>query len=150
MRRHLEALSERALALKLRIPPDRTDFYQGHVRTQISIHHRGSAVLSAMCEAILALGRKEKDSVIEHLDEALDEYQALLAAMREAEYGRWRGWYAGERFVGVYQVHNGVKRFRVCLAGEPRPISRHRGRYSELYEYQEKFKQNFPLLYSPR
>ena len=101
-------------------------------------------------EAILALGRKKKDSAIEHLDEALVEYEALLAAMRESQYGRWRGWYAGERFVGVYQVHNRVKRFRACLAGEPRPISRHRERYSQLYEYQEKFKQNFPLPYPPR
>ncbi len=96
------------------------------------------------------LGQEKKDSAIEFLDEALDEYEAILIATRKAEYGRWRGWYAGERFVGVHQVHNGVKRFRACLAGEPRPISRHSGSYSELYEYQEKFKQNFPLLYAPR
>ena len=148
--RHLVALSERALALKSTIPPDRTDFYQGHVLTQISIHRRGSAVLRAICEAILAFGQKKKDSAIEHLDEALGEYEALLAPMRKAEYGRWRGWYAGERFVGVYEVHNGIKRFRACLASEPRPVARHRGRYAELYEYQEKFKQNFPLLYPAR
>ncbi len=148
--RHLVALSERALALKSKIPPDRCDFYQGHVLTQISIYRRGSAVLKAMCEAILSLGEKKKDAAIKHLDEALDEHEAILAAMRKAEYGRWRGWYAGERLVDVYQVHNGVKRFRACLAGEPRPLSRDNGKYSELYEYQEKFKQNFPLLYPPR
>ena len=60
--RHLIPLSERASALKSKVSVDRTDFYQGHVLTQIAIHRHGSAVLRAMCKAILELGQKKVSS----------------------------------------------------------------------------------------
>ena len=96
---------------------------------------------------MLALGRKDKAAATGHLGDALGEYVALLDALRAAEYGRWKGWYAGEQFAGIDRVHNGIKRFRACLAGERRPIGRAYGRYPELYRYQQRFRENFPLLY---
>jgi Glycosyl hydrolase family 115 len=140
-------LHKDAELLKSEIPESRRQFYQAHVLTQVDIHLYACRILQRLSEAVLALGENNKQEAIAKLDDALLAYDALFASLREAEYGRWRGWYAGEQFANIYTKHNDIMRFRARLTGETPPTARRVGYYPELCSYQKVFTENFPLMY---
>jgi hypothetical protein len=148
LHRRFRDLAKRAEGLRDKIPQDRQNFYQGHLLTQIAIYRHGFAITEHIAEAILALGDKDKPKSIERLDEALKEYDEFFRVLREAEYSPWEGWYAGDRFVYIYQTHYSIRQCRAVLAAEAPPApALPRERYPVLYRYQKKFKENFPLMY---
>lgn len=146
-RRFLD-LAERAERIKGEIPPERRNFYQGHLLTQIAVYRHGFAITEHIAEAVVALGDKDRDKGIERLDAALKEYDEFFASLRKAEYSPWESWYAGDRFVYIHQTRHGIRQCRAIIAGEtPPPPTLPRARYPVLYRYQEKGRENFPLLY---
>lgn len=148
---HLAALAVKARAAADLVPSERRDFYTGHLLVQVEVHHRLCQVLQAVCRAVLALGDARSDQAVAQLDEALTEYDQLLQALRRGEYGRWKGWYAGERFTEVFDNRVRLAALRAKLKGEPEPVVRANGSYPELYEYQQQAKENYPLFYpAPR
>jgi hypothetical protein len=60
------------------------------------------------------------------------------------------GWYIGESLDGLEQSRDQIRLFLAALRGEPPPPIRIPHGYDQFYRYQERFKQNFPLLYGPK
>ena len=141
-------LTQRAEKLNEDLPQDRKNFYQGHLLTQLGIYRHGFAIMLRIAQAITAFNQNNTAAAIERLDQALAEYDTLLALLRKAEYTPWQGWYAGDKFDYIYQTQHDIKRCRATLAHEtPPPPTLPRQRYPTLYQYQQKFKNNYPLMY---
>ena len=147
---HLAAVAEKAAALASRVPADRQAFYQAHVLTPIDVHLRLGNALELLCDAVIALGADDRPKAIAKLEQAETEYDHLIASLRAAEYGRWKGWYAGERFTGLFDNQVRLQGLRATLAGEPVAVLRENGSYPELYRYQQAAKENYPLFYPLR
>ena len=148
LHRRFHDLAERAEGIKAAIPQERQNFYQGHLLTQIAVYRHGFAIIEHIAEATIALGDTDKPKAVERLDEALKEYDEFFRALRKAEYSPCESWYAGDRFVYIYQNHYGIRQCRAVIAGgAPPPPTLPRERYPVIYRYQEKGIENFPLLY---
>ena len=91
-------LEETARQVQRSVPPDRRDFFQGHILTQLMFHRHANQMLLATAEAALA---GEKATRAEFLSTALRDLDAQLAALHAGEYGKWRGFYQGELFVNI-------------------------------------------------
>ena len=146
---YLSALLDRAKTLAWRIPADRQDFYQGHVLTALGIHFHAHEMLAAYCRALQSLQKGDRPGTVAHLKRALAGNEAIFAAMRPAERGKWACWYIGEYFVGLDLSRDLIRRHIAAVCGEPPPPVRPRRYYPELYKYQERFQKNFPLMYGP-
>jgi Glycosyl hydrolase family 115 len=168
-RGYVAELVSQAESLANLIPVARRDFYQAHVVTAAHIHLHLLEMLDERAQSIEACSVGEKPRAIAHLEGALRSSDALFAALHRAEYGKWGRYYMGEQFLGleaardINAVHvNAVggeqflgleaarDRLRGLLAqvrGEPLPPLRTRTGYNKLYQYQERFEENFPLLY---
>jgi hypothetical protein len=83
--------------LKL-IPPDRRDFFQGHILTPIGVHRHSNRMLLHAAEAALT---RDATSRIVCWKSALQEVEQEWQALRDAEYGKWAGFYQHEQFVGL-------------------------------------------------
>jgi hypothetical protein len=132
------------------VPSERRDFYQGHVLTQIQIHLKSLAVLEASCQAMTAYGAGDKAKAILQAEKALEEFDRIYPELRKAEYGKWAGWYEGACFLGLDRTRGRLENMLAALKGEPEPVKSARWDgydYTELYQYQERFSKNFPLLY---
>ena len=144
---HLAALAPKVRAMVERVPAERRDFFRAHLVVQVEVHHRLCNVLQSLSAAIVALGASHSAQAVEQLDAALVQYDAIIAALRDAEYGRWKGWYAGERFTELFDNQVRLQALRGKLKGEPEPIVRANPSYPELYHYQQQAKGNYPLFY---
>ena len=51
------------------------------------------------------------------------------------------------RFVNTFENQTDIKRLRAIVLGQAPPTSRPGGYYPKMYEYQKKFKENYPLMY---
>jgi hypothetical protein len=91
------------------IPPERRDFFQGHVLTQIDIHLHANRMLLDSSEAALVSTQAAK---VEHLQAALQELDRQSDALAAAEYGKWQGFYRGEIFVNLRYTRD-VLRFAI-------------------------------------
>ena len=147
--RFLGALLQRAEALARKIPVDRQDFYQAHLLTALGIHLHGHEMLAAYCHALLSLKVGDHEGAGTNLGRALVGNEAIFAALRRAERGKWAGWYIGEYFVGLDLSRDLLRRHAAAVRGEAPPPVRPRRYYPELYKYQERFQKNFPLMYGP-
>lgn len=148
-RRYVAELVSHAESLTNTIPTERRDFYQAHVLTPAYIHLHLLDMLEERAESIEAYGRGDKTQAVSHLENTLRSGDALFAALRRAEYGKWSRWYIGERFVGLEAARDRLRRLLAKMRGEPPPLRANRG-YEDLYQYQERFQKNFPLLYPAR
>jgi hypothetical protein len=104
------------------VPADRRDFFQSHVLTQIAIHRHANRMLQEMAEAVSATGKTAR---VAHIDAALREIEAQLAALRAAEYGKWKGFYQGELFVNLRHNADLFRWARTAVAGgtaTPAPV----------------------------
>jgi len=146
-RPYVTELVKQAEALAPAIPPERRDFYQAHVLTQAHIHLHLLEMLEHRAESVEAYGAGDKAKVISSLEQALRANDQLFDALHKAEYGKWSRWYIGERFVGLEAGRDRLRRALAEARGEPPPPLRKRHGYPELYQYQERFQTNFPLLY---
>ena len=98
------------------VPPNRRDFFQAHVLTQLGVHVHSNRMLRNIAEAA-SLGTSPSVR-LERMDEAIREIQALLAALRAAEYGQWAGFYTvGDWFVDIPLTLHLAKACRTKLEG---------------------------------
>lgn len=147
---YVKALNARAEALTAQIPPARRDFYKGHLLTQTRIHLHLLEMLQGCAGALAAYADGDRPRAQARAGEALAASDALFAALHEAEYGKWAGWYRGEGFVGLEASRDQLRTLAALLRGEAPPPLRARRGYEHLYQYQEPFAKNFPLLYEKR
>ena len=149
-RSFMEKLLEKAGKTMAAVPPDRRDFYQAHVLTQMHIHLWSLAALETSCRSLRAYEAGDKSRALLLAEEALREFDRVYPELHNAEYGKWAGWYEGECFTGLERTRGRLENMVATLKGEPEPVKT-RGweehGYPEVYHYQERFGKNFPLLY---
>ncbi|MEO6875222.1 MAG: glycosyl hydrolase 115 family protein, partial [Opitutaceae bacterium] len=143
----LGPLLAEAEALAPRLPPDRREFFQSHLLTVLGLHLHGHEMLAAYCAALLCLQRQDRPGTEAQLVRALAGIDALFAMLRLAERGKWAAWYIGEHFVGIDLSRDQIRTQLALVRGETPPPSRSRRFYPELYQHQDAFRQNFPLMY---
>lgn len=157
-RKPMESLAEKAVRLQASIPTGRQDFYQSHVLTQIQIHLQSLASLEATCQAVAAYRNDDRPTAKKHAAEALAACDRLHKELRKAEYGKWAAWYAGERFIDLDRTRRLLQDLLAGLNGDLETLKPERWHdygldpvhhYDRIYEYQEPFRENFPLLYPP-
>ena len=122
-------------------------FYQAHVVTPIRIHLHSLEMLESYGKSLIAYSEGDKPQCITLVEKSLRAADDLFAALHQAEYGKWSGWFIGERFVGLEASRDRLRRLLAALHGQPPPPTRRSLDYEDLYEYQEPFLKNFPLLY---
>lgn len=147
---HLRDLAAKAQSVAARIPPERKNFYQAHVLTQIGLHLNSALMLDAWCRALLAYSEKDAARMIELMQKSLAAVDAAIASLHAAEYGQWSAFYRGEGFVGLANARDKIRASLASLRHEPPPPARGGMSYRELEAYQRPFADNFPLLYPPR
>jgi hypothetical protein len=147
---YMEKLLAKAEKLLPVVPAGRRDFYQSHVLTQIRIHLKSLAVLEAGCQAMAAYGEGDKPRAAKQQQMALETFDKIYQDLRKAEYGKWAGWYEGECLMALEWTRGSLENMLATLRGEPEPVKSARWQdydYAEIYQYQERFSKNFPLLY---
>jgi hypothetical protein len=108
-------LAERALE---RMPPARRDFFRAHVLTQVRLHWHANRMLLAIAEA--ASPGRQNPTQSDGIDKSIGSIQAIQAALREAEYGQWAGFYTlGDWFVDIPLTLRLAQVCRARLAGRP-------------------------------
>lgn len=143
----LQPLSQRVDALEARIPADRRDFFHGHLTTQTAVHLHCNAMLAEYCRGLAAYAEGGKAAAVGPMTKALAACERFFAALRSAEYGRWRGFYEGETMMAVQATRNLLLTHLAHLSGQPvPPLRRNRG-YPGLYEYQLGREAHFPFFY---
>ncbi len=83
----------RALAAKAQalVPAGRRDFFQANVLTQVDLHLHFNRMLVNLAEMVQAGTAQGK---IAKVQAAIREGEAAQAALRSAEYGKWKGFYS--------------------------------------------------------
>jgi len=143
----LAPLLAEAQALTPGIPPDRREFFQSHLLTALGLHLHGHEMIAAYCAALLCLQRQDRPGTEAQLVRALAGIDALFATLRLAERGKWAAWYIGEHFVGIDLSRDQIRTQLALVRGETLPPARPRRFYPELYQHQDAFQHNFPLMY---
>jgi hypothetical protein len=149
-RAYMEKLLGKAEKLSQMVQSSRRDFYQSHVLTQIQVHLKSLAVLEASCQAMKIYGAADKAKAIVQAGKALETFDGIYPELHKAEYGKWAGWYEGECFLRLEGTRGRLENMLAALKGEPEPVKSpwwDDYAYKELYQYQERFSKNFPLLY---
>lgn len=149
-RGYYEVLLDRADALAEKIPAERRGFYQAHVLTAAGVNLHSNEMLEHFCQALRSLGSGDRAGALHNLERALAATNDLFASLRLGERGKWAGWYIGEGLVGIEQGRDLIRLCLAALQGEPPPPIRTSRDYPQFYQYQERFNQNFPLLYGSR
>lgn len=147
---HMEKLLKKAEKLVPLIPADRRDFYQSHVLLQIRIHVISLATLKAGCQALTAYESGDKTKAISDVESQLKTFDTIYPELHKAEYGKWTAWFEGECFLGLERTRIKIADMLAMLRGEPEPVKPFRWEdysYEDLYRYQTKTPENFPLLY---
>jgi len=155
----MEQLAEKALRLLPLIPAERKDFYQSHVLTQIQIHLQSLIALEATCQALEAYEAGERSQAATHAAGAFAALERIQGALRKAEYGKWAAWYAGERFIDLDRTRLTLQDLHAAFTGGPKSLKPTRWEdygmdpvhhYDDMYQFQEPFLKNYPLLYPPK
>jgi hypothetical protein len=144
---YADRLSGKAASLTSQIPAGRKDFYQSHVLTQLLIHRQALAALEHACRSALAYQEGNKAQAISCSEKAIQACREMFAGRRKAEYGKWAAWYRGDSFVGFVYTCDRLRILNARLKNEPLPPVRKGRGYGEIEDYQERFRDNFPLLY---
>jgi len=118
--REAEPRWERAAALaegaRVKIPAERQDFFRAHVLTQLKVHLHDTRMLRAIAEA--AIPETSREAKLARIDAAVKELNAIFAALREAEYGKWAGFYTlGDWFVDTPLTLQLAEICRTSLSG---------------------------------
>jgi hypothetical protein len=157
-RDYLTDLLKQARPILGKIPGERKNFYQSHVLTQIEIHLQSLLMGESYCKSILAYKSENTSLAISQAEKALLACNDLFSALHKAEYGKWSRWYMGETFVGLNVSYDMIRVMLARLGNKPIPPVRAtrpfksmyewvNNYYETMYDYQEPFLKNFPLLY---
>lgn len=99
------------------IPQARRQFFLAHVETQLAVHEHSNRLLR---EVAAAYENPQVAGRIQPLRAAIKEAEAVLQALRRAEYGKWAGFYSNEVFVDVRHT---LRLLHAALAqAEGRPL----------------------------
>lgn len=98
------------------VPPGRKQFYQSHVVTQWKIHEHSNRALRFAAEAWY-----DRPHAPQRIAQVIEELKSVLAAFQAAEYGKWKGYYAGDKFVDVRGALRLAEACADVLAGRPLP-----------------------------
>ncbi len=143
----LDQLAAKARELEPRVPADRRDFFRGHVRSQVELHRASNAMLGAVCTAVLHAASGSRDAVVSDLGASVRACEEALGSLRMAQYGRWRDWFRGDRFMGTPVTRDALRATQALWQGQTPPPARAVEGYTEVYQYQERFADHFPFLY---
>jgi Glycosyl hydrolase family 115 len=147
---HMEKLLKQAEQLLPLIPADRRDFYRSHVILQIQIHLFSLGALKTGCQALMAYESGDKTKAVSFVETQLQIFDKIYPELHKAEYGKWAAWFEGECFLGLERTRIKIADMLAALKGEPEPVKPYRWEdysYEDLYRYQTKNPENFPLLY---
>jgi hypothetical protein len=139
-------LLAKAESLAAKIPADRRAFYNAYLLAELGFRMYSSEMLAAYAQSLLALGSGDRIGAIRWVKRSLAANDALVEAMHHAEDGKWAGWYFGNGF-GMEESRDQIRLSLAALRGEQAPPTRSPRGYSDIEKYQERFRQNFPLLY---
>jgi hypothetical protein len=88
-----------ANAARPSIPAGRAQFFQANVLTQVGVRMHGNRMVLDLAEAAGSTTDAER---VARVEAAIGEGQALMTALRAADYGKWRGFYTdGDWLVDV-------------------------------------------------
>jgi hypothetical protein len=146
-RAYAAELYGRAREVERSIPAPRHDFYTAHVLTQIRIHLHSLEMLEHYCRSLQRQISGDKPRAIAELKLAQAAVDAVFDALHAAEFGKWARFYQGERFDNVDWTRDLLRVRMAQLTGGRLPPMRIRPGYEDIYGYQERFGNNFPLLY---
>jgi len=146
-RAYMAGLLNQAEPLLQWVPDSRKDFYQSHVLTQIQVHLQSLLTMESYCKAILAYNSGDKAGAISETEKALQACKDMFSELQKAEYGKWSRWYMGECLLGLNKTYDLTRVLLARFKGESAPPVRLGRDYESIYEYQESFSKNFPLLY---
>lgn len=99
-----------------KVPADRQPFFQAHVRTQLDIHEYSNSALHRIAEAWA-----DRAAAAEHVTGAVADLRRVRQAMEAAETGKWKGFYAEDRFVDVRKSIALAEAAVAKIAGRPLP-----------------------------
>ncbi|MCX6622458.1 MAG: glycosyl hydrolase 115 family protein [Acidobacteria bacterium] len=94
------------------VEPGRREFFQGHVLTQLDVNEYSNRMLGDIAEAVA--GQRAARTAIASIDQ-------VLAALRKAEYGKWRDFYREELFVKITQTRSMVEAWNSWVEGKGVP-----------------------------
>ncbi len=106
-------LAEKAKPL---VPPERQDFFQAHVLSQVDYHLHANRMLLHLAQA--AAGANQGSEILA----AVAEGEKLQGALRAADYGKWQGYYTdGDWIVEVPLTISLMKAYQGKLEGKAVP-----------------------------
>jgi hypothetical protein len=94
---HAARLAEEVRTL---VPAGRRDFFQAHILTQLALHRHSNRMLRHIAQA--AAPGASVETQLSNIAASVGEVRATLQTLREAEYGKWAGFYTlGDWFVDI-------------------------------------------------
>ncbi|VGO20405.1 glycosyl hydrolase 115 family protein [Pontiella sulfatireligans] len=144
---YVESLLKDVEAMVSRIPENRRDFFRGHLLTQTKLHLYSLYAEQNYSQAVLKYAEEDKATSIQHVEASIQAYEDLFSTLGDAEYGKWAGWYRGEAFNKIFHNYDRVCVVHARLTGQPEPLIRNVRDYEEIEQFQDRFSENFPLLY---
>lgn len=85
-----ERAEQLAMAAKPLVPPDRQNFFQANVLTQVEENLHGNRMMLDVAKSAQASSAAERISLI---TSALHQGEEIEQALRKADYGKWAGFY---------------------------------------------------------
>ncbi len=97
---------------------DRRDFFQAHILTQLGVHRHSNLMLRHIAQA--AAPGASTDTQLANIEASIRELRATLDALRQAEYGKWAGFYTlGDWFVDIPLTLHLAEACLAQLRGQP-------------------------------
>lgn len=115
----LGALLMRAEQLQPVLPAARQAFFAGHTLLQVAMHAHGVAALASAADCLHAAALGNWSAAGTAATASLASMEAVLAAMRVGEAGKWRGWYFGDTLTNMQQGRAVARSLLLAIANGP-------------------------------
>lgn len=113
---HVEELTREARGM---IPADRLPFFQANVTTQVGVHVHSNLMLEAVASAALSHSAEQQRTEVQR---AIQEAEAVEAALEAADYGKWNHYYTrGDWLLDVPRTIALARAYEAKLAGKRIP-----------------------------
>ncbi len=102
----LKALYDDAQGALSSVPAERAGFYRSHLLTQVAVWYHTVAALDNVTNATAAIATRDLPRALGAASDAVAHLNALLAAERAGENGRWKGLYLHEWLDGFANLRD--------------------------------------------